>query len=116
MTERGRRLAIDADLDLTIEEADVRVRGYGDLVVVDAPTLGVARSLLRGAFSLPIPSAAPRQVAESGPAVDVRVRGGSVARIGRGVEPGVVSRLLGVAPARVSACGVLLAMISRRRG
>ncbi|WP_101297700.1 hypothetical protein [Halegenticoccus soli] len=109
--EGGRGLAVDADLSLTIDGADVRVRGYGDLLVVDAPSLRVARSLLRGIAAAPAGPSALDRHPKSGLTVDVRVGGGSVARIEPGVRPGAVSRLLGVSPARISLAGAVLALL-----
>jgi hypothetical protein len=107
-------LALDvvADLTLTVGDADVHIDGYGDLVVVDAPNLRTALTLLRGADHLH-PAFVERGLARSDVVVDVRVRGGSIARLGPGIRPGPVSRTLGVEPARVSLGSAVLAALGR---
>lgn len=105
-----RRLAVEADLDVTVEDHLVRVAGYGDLLVVDAPSFAAARALRRGADALPF---SPDRVADAGLPIDVRVRGVSVARIGPDVDPGPIADLLGVAPARPSLGGVVRALLRR---
>lgn len=105
-------LDVSADLTLTLADEDVRVTGYGDLVVVDAPSVRAALGLLRGADHLPT-RAVERGLNRGGVTVDVRVRGNSVARAGPGVRPGVVSRALGVDPARVSLGGLVFAVLRR---
>lgn len=105
-----RRLAVEADLDVTVGDRGVRVAGYGDLLVVDAPSFAALRALRRGADALP---RVPTAVADVGPTVDVRVRGVSVARIDPGTDPGPVARLVGTAPARPSLGGVVRALLRR---
>jgi hypothetical protein len=112
-------LSVDADVEVTLEEGTARVRGYGDLVVVELSTLAAARELATGASTLassasalPIDGlAGPGELGTGGVTVDVRVRGLSVARAGPGITPGPLSRLLGAAPASVSLGGVVLAGI-----
>jgi hypothetical protein len=111
----ARPLSVDADLTLTVAGSEVSVRGYGDLVVVDAPDLRTAARMVRGGrqFLTPFGAAVDR----GDLTVDVRVDGGSVARLGAGVPSGRLSRLVGATPARVSAGGLALAAIDRlRRG
>lgn len=107
-TPDDRPVDVVADLTVDIGDATVSVRGYGDLVVVSAPTFAAARAL----------SAAPGGIVDRLTAadvtVDIRVRGRSVARAGPDDDPGPLSRVLGVAPARVSPGGLLLAALSRR--
>lgn len=105
-----RTLDITADLTLRLDDAEVEVRGYGDLVVVDAPTLRTALSLLRSAEALP-GEFVERGLVRGDVALDVRVRGGSIARAGPDVRPGPVSRALGVDPARVNLGSVALAAL-----
>jgi hypothetical protein len=97
-------LDVDADLTLTVGDATGTVRGYGDLVVVDLPTLAAARTV--GRTVAPLSAAA----VDAGVTVDLRVRGRSVARAGPDVDPGPLSRALGLAPARVSVGGLLLSL------
>ncbi|MFB6080129.1 MAG: hypothetical protein ABEJ81_03930 [Haloferacaceae archaeon] len=105
----GRRLAVEADLDVAVDGDRVRVEGDGDLLVIDAPSFAAARALHRGVEALPAPLSAP--LLGGGPALDVRVRGTSVARVGPDVDPGPVAALFGTAPARPSLVGVLRALL-----
>lgn len=105
-----RELSIEADLTLTVPAGDVRIRGYGDLIVVEAPSLAAARDLFDGTATLPL-DRLTGGIDDAAVDVDVRVRGRSVARVGPGVDPGPLSRLVGAAPARVSGGGVVLAAL-----
>lgn len=107
-----RSLDVTADLTLSLADEDVSVTGYGDLVIVDAPSLRTALGLLRGVDHVPT-HLVERGLARGDVTVDVRVRGGSIARAGPGIRPGPVSRALGVAPAKVSLLGVALAGLGR---
>lgn len=103
----GRPLDVTADLTLATDGSTVTVRGYGDLVVVDAPTLGALRSLDGGSRTAVLDSLCRR----SDVTVDLRVGGRSVARAGAGVDAGPLSRAVGVAPARLSLGGLLLTLL-----
>ncbi|MFB6108085.1 MAG: hypothetical protein ABEJ82_04480 [Haloplanus sp.] len=107
----GRPLSVDADCTLTVDGTPVSVRGYGDLLVVDAPTLGAIRSLGGGTRASVVDAVCRR----SDLTVDCRVRGRSVARVGAGVESGPLSRAVGAAPARLSLGGLLLALLDYSR-
>jgi hypothetical protein len=107
-------LSVDADLELELEAGLARIRGYGDVVVVDLPSLAAARELATGANTLPIDGAGAG-LATGDVTVDVRVRGRSVALAGPGVAPGPLSRLLGAEPARVSVGGAVLAALRALR-
>jgi hypothetical protein len=100
-------LDVVADLTVDVGTATVSVRGYGDLVVVSAPSVAAARALSGAGGAL-----LARLIA-AGVTVDVRVRGHSVARAAPDRDPGPLSRALGVAPARVSPGGLLLAALWR---
>ncbi|AZH25881.1 hypothetical protein [Haloplanus aerogenes] len=115
MTDLDRALDIDADLTLTVDEATVSIRGYGDLVVVAAPSLAVLRTLIDGGPPLPDRSHLVAGLRDADVTLDVRVRGRSVARAGPGYDPGPLSRALGVAPARISLGGLLLAALTEWR-
>jgi hypothetical protein len=109
VTDADRRLDVYADLRVEVGEAAVSVRGYGDLVVVAAPTLSAARALgATGGAGGPL----LERLAAADVTVDLRVRGRSVARAGPDHEAGPLSRLLGVAPARLSPGGLLLAALT----
>ncbi|MFC6988944.1 hypothetical protein ACFQJD_09870 [Haloplanus sp. GCM10025708] len=104
--------ALEADLTLERGDDEFSIDGDGRTVVVDAPSLAAAARLrptvarLRtAAAAAPFSKPTPRVT------VDVRVRGASVARAGPDVSPGVASSLLGVAPVRVSASGVVRAAV-----
>jgi hypothetical protein len=115
VTDHDRALDIHADLTLTVGDATVSIRGYGDLVVVAAPSLSVLRTLVRGGDFLLDHLAPLDHLDDVAVTVDVRVRGRSVARAGPGFDPGPLSRALGVAPARVSLGGLLLAALTEWR-
>jgi len=107
-TPDDRPLDVVADLTVDVGDATVSVRGYGDLVVVSAPSFAAVRALAAA------PGVLVDRLTTADVTVDLRVRGRSVARAGPGHEPGPLSRTLGVAPARVSPGGLLLAALSRR--
>jgi len=115
VTDLDRALAVDADLTLTVDDATVSIRGYGDLVVVAAPSLSVLRTLVRGEPPVPDRSHLVAALRDADVTLDVRVRGRSVARAGPEYDPGPLSRALGVAPARVSLGGLLLAVLTEWR-
>ncbi|MFB6195526.1 MAG: hypothetical protein ABEI80_05100 [Haloplanus sp.] len=99
-----RPLDVRADLTLDVADDRVSIRGYGDLVVVAAPTVAVALTLAREAGPL------LERLVATGVTVDCRVRGRSVARAGPSYDPGLLSRTLGVAPACVCPGGLLLSI------
>jgi len=114
VTATDRALDIDADLTLTVEDTTVSIRGYGDLVVVEAPSLAVLRTLARTDHRLEhLPVF--EFLHDADVTLDVRVRGRSVVRAGPGHDPGPLSRALGVAPARVSPGGLLLTALTEWR-
>ncbi|WP_251330433.1 aminopeptidase [Haloplanus pelagicus] len=106
MTDAERPLDVYADLTLDVGETTVSIRGYGDLVVVRAPSLRAVRALASGASRVPVFDGLSR----ADVTLDVRVRGHSVARAGPGHDPGHLSRVLGVDPARISPGGVVLSL------
>lgn len=114
MTDLDRALDIDADLTLSIDDETVTIRGYGDLVVVAAPSLSVVRTLARSGPP-PLDFHLLHYLRDADVTLDVRVRGRSVARAGPDVDPGPLSRALDAAPARVSLGGLLLAGLGRWR-
>jgi len=114
VTDFDRALDIDADLTLTVDDRTVTIRGYGDLVVVTAPSLSVVRTLARTGVP-PLDDHLLDHLSDADVTLDVRVRGRSVARVGSGIDAGPLSRAFGVAPARVSLGGLLLATLGERR-
>jgi hypothetical protein len=109
----GRSLDVVAELELTVEGQSVQVVGYGDLVVVEAPTLGAALSLLRGTATLPTAEVGAG-LRDADVTVDVRVRGVSVATLGPDADPGPLDRRLADG-ADVSLGGALLAVLGAIR-
>ncbi|MFB6103391.1 MAG: hypothetical protein ABEJ73_12615 [Haloplanus sp.] len=101
-------LDVYADLTLDIGESRVSIRGYGDLVVVAAPTVAAARALARGSGIHPLVD----RLRAAGVTLDLRVRGRSVARAGPEYDPGPLARALGVAPARLNPGGLLLTLLT----
>lgn len=114
MTDLDRALDVDADLTLAIDDATVTIRGYGDLVVVAAPSLSVVRTLARTGAP-PLDRHLLSYLRDADVTLDVRVRGRSVARAGPGIDPGPLSRALDAAPARISLGGLLLAALGEWR-
>jgi hypothetical protein len=106
VTGADRPLDVHADLTLDVGEATVTIRGYGDLIVVRAPSLAAARALA-AAGGRPFLD----HLRDVDVTLDLRVRGHSVARAGPDHDPGPLSRALGVAPARLSPGGILLSVL-----
>jgi len=102
-------LDVDADLTLTVEGASVSIRGYGDLLVVSAPSLDALRALGRQERSAAI---VLEQVLAADVSLDVRVRGRSVARATPDTDAGLLARALSVEPLRVSLGGLLLTLLT----
>mgnify|MGYP000680410869 CR=1 FL=1 len=105
-----RLLSVEADLTATVDGQEVRVDGYGDRVVLSFPTFAAARRAREALATLPVPFESLDAAAAAGVDVDVRVRGASVARLGPDVRAGLLSKLVGAAPARVSLVGLLRAL------
>jgi len=114
VTDLDRALDVDADLTLTVDDATVSIRGYGDLVVVAAPSLAVVRRLVRTGTP-PLDSHLLDYLRDTDVTLDVRVRGRSVARAGPDIDSGPFSRALGADPARLSLGGLLLAALDEWR-
>jgi hypothetical protein len=114
VTDLDRALDIDADLTLAVAEGTVTIRGYGDLVVVGAPSLAAVRTLARTGAP-PLDARLLERLRDADVTLDVRVRGRSVARAGAGVDTGPLARVLGVAPARVSLGGLCLTALGEWR-
>mgnify|MGYP000465865347 CR=1 FL=1 len=109
MSASGEALSVDADLDLAVDGAECRVWSQDDRVLVEAPSLSAARSLLSGVDALPVDQ---RRIAgeltDAGLTVEVRVRRATVARLGTGVQPSFVAERAGY-DADVSLWGVAVA-------
>lgn len=85
-------LSVDADLTLTVEGHEYDVRDRDDGLVVDAPTLSAAITLLR---SLPDVDGVGRLLSTTGLGVEVRVRDTVVATTGPDVDGGVLTQTAG---------------------
>jgi hypothetical protein len=94
MTPAAERLSVDVDLDVTIEGRECAVWTEGDVVVINAPSLAAAQSLLRGVDTLPVPVPTDELTAAS-LTVEVRVRHAPVARVGAGADPDWLGTLAG---------------------
>ncbi|WP_251343253.1 hypothetical protein [Haloplanus halophilus] len=105
MSDPDRPLDVYADLTVDVGDATVSIRGYGDLVVVRAPSLAAARALSSGGRTV------LDHLRDADVTLDLRVRGHSVARAGPAHEPGRLSRALGVDPARISLGGLLCSLL-----
>lgn len=103
-----RTVRIEADLTAATGGEEIRIRGYGDRLVLDCPSFGAVRRARDAVDALPRPAGVDPVAGDI--AIDVRVRGASVARIAPDATPGALSRLVGAAPARVSLVGLLRAL------
>jgi hypothetical protein len=105
-TEQFPPLSVDADLTLTVEGHEYTVRDRDDVLVVEAPTLPAALTLLD---SLPDADGVGRLVSRTGLVVEIRVRDAVVATAGRDVDGGVLTRSVGV-PTALDTGGVARAL------
>lgn len=106
-------LEVLADLTLAVDGEDVEIRGDGDLIIIDLPSLRTGRKLLgAGPFRREQRSQGANQVngalKAAGLTVDVRLRGDTIARLGARAQPNAIARLLNlgdfeVRPARTVA-------------
>lgn len=102
-------LAVDASLDITIDDSQCAVWNEDDRVVVNAPTFAAARSLLAGVDTLP--GGQDRLIQELTKAaltVEIRVRHVPIARVGPDVPTSRLADLAGY-DADVSPRGVAVA-------
>lgn len=102
-------LAVEADLELTVDGARVDVRSTGDRLFVEFPSLPAVARALRGS--------PPGETTKIGSllavtdlTVEVRSRGRTVAAIGADAPAGPLSRWLGTAPAQVRPAGLVAAV------
>jgi hypothetical protein len=102
-------LSVEADLDLTVDGHDCSVWTEDGTVVVEAPSLTAARSLLSGVDALPVdPNRLAAGLAGGSITVRVQVRRATVARVGAGVDPSPLADSLGY-EADVSPRGIAVA-------
>ena len=105
-TEQFPPLSVDADLTLTVEGHEYTVRDRDDVLVVEAPTLPAALTLLG---ALPEADGLDRLVSTTGLSAEIRVRDAVVATAGQDVDGGVLSRSVGV-PTALDTGGVARAL------
>ncbi|WP_439025636.1 hypothetical protein [Haloarchaeobius sp. DT45] len=107
-------LRVDADLRLRLGDSDVLVTGYGNTVVVQAPSLRAIRQLRQAAGQWPVRRLLD-SLAASGVALDVRVGDVSVGGFDREARGGILSRIAGTGPVSVYPEGLALAALRRGR-
>lgn len=110
-TEQFPPLSVDADLTLTVGGYDYRVRDRDDDLVVEAPSLRAAVTLLE---SLPDADGFGGLLSRTGLVVEIQVRDARVATTGPDVDGGVLSRATG-SPTTVHAGGLLRALAGEAR-
>lgn len=111
-------LEVLADLRLAVDGENIDIRGTGDHVVVDLPSLRAGRRLMSsGPFAANRARTTGRiheALELSGITAEVRLRGDPVARIGEGARPGTLSRLLRLDGIEVQPAPPLRAALRRR--
>jgi len=117
----ARALSVLADLSLALDGEDIAIRGDGDRVIVDLPSVQAGRALLRaGPFSPPERRAGLVRLntvlRETELTVDVRYAGATVVRLGAAAQPNAVTRLLNLEGVEVHPARTLRAAIRRRPG
>jgi len=111
-------LEVLADLQLAVDGEDIDIRGTGDHIVVDLPSLRAGRCLLTSGPFATDRARATGRVHEilhlSGLSVEVRLQGDAIARIGAGAQPGVLGRVLNLNGVELRPTRPLRAAIRRR--
>jgi len=115
----ARPLEVLADLQLTVDGEDIAIRGNGDRVVIDLPSLRAGRRLLSaGPLALGGHQRRTEQLhdglSQVGVGVEVRLRGEPVAQMGAGAQPGALARLLNLGAVEVHPTRPLRAAAQRR--
>lgn len=95
----ARPLEVLADVQLAVDGEEIDVRGHGDHIVVDVPSLRAGRRLFTtGPFAAEFRARTTRRLHEAlrsaGLSAEVRLRGDPIARIGVGARPGALGRML----------------------
>lgn len=117
----ARALDVLADVSLALDNEDIAIRGNGDQIVVDLPSLGAGRALLQaGPFSQMQRRAGLARfntvLRETGLTVDVRYRDETIVRLGADAQPNAVTRLLNLGEVEVHPARSLRAAARRRPG
>lgn len=111
-------LEVLADLRLAVDGEDIEIRGTGNHVVVDLPSLRAGRRLLTsGPFATDRAQTTGRihEVLDlSDITVEVRLRGDSIARLGAGARPGAFGRALSLDGVEVRPTPPVRAAVRRR--
>lgn len=112
-------LEILADLQVAVDGENINVRGDGDRVVVDLPTLQAGRRLFTtGPFATGDRARTTGRVNDAlriaGLTVDVCVRGDLVARLGARAQPSAVARLLNLGDVEVRPTTALVSTVRQR--
>jgi hypothetical protein len=111
-------LEVLADLRLAVDGEDIEIRGTGDHVVVDLPSLRAGRRLLSSGPFATDRAQATGQVHEalqiSGLTAEVRLRGDPIARLGVGARPGAFGRFLNLDGVEVRPTRPVRAALRRR--
>jgi hypothetical protein len=111
-------LEVLADLQLTVDGEDIDIRGTGDHLVVDLPSLRAGRRVLSsGPFARNRARATGRvheALSISGLSVEIRLQGDPIARLGAGARPGALGRILNLNGVEVRPTRPLRAALRRR--
>ena len=117
----ARSIDVVADLLLTVDGADIPIRGTGDRIVVDLPDLRTGRRMLEsGPFAAQERSAGVTRAHEllsaGGITLDVCLNGRVLARIGKEARPSAVARFLNLGDVEVRPTESVRAVARRRPG
>lgn len=115
----ARALHVLADLSLALDDEDIAIRGDGDRIVVDLPSLAAGRKLLQaGPFS---PSQRRSGLAkvntvlrETGLTIEFHYAGEAIARLGTEARPGAIAQALNLGDVEVRPAQSLRAAARRR--
>jgi hypothetical protein len=117
----ARALSVLADLSLALDGEDIAIRGQGDRVIIDLPSLQAGRALFRaGPFSRHGRRAGLATLnvflRETDLTVDVQYAGETVVRLGAQAQPNAVARLLNLGDIEVRPAKPVRAAFRRRPG
>ncbi len=117
----ARPLSVIADLSLDLDGEDIEIRGDGNRVIVDLPSLQAGRALFQaGPFSRYGRRAGLATMnvflRETDLTVDVQYAGETVVRLGAAAKPNTVARLLNLGEIEVRPAKSVRAVFRRRPG
>jgi hypothetical protein len=111
-------LEVLADLQLAIDGEEIDIRGNGDHIVVDLPSIRAGRRLLTsGPFARNRPQTTTRlheALRLAGLTAEMRLSGDPIARVGAGARPGSFAQLLNLDGVELQLTRPLRAAIRRR--